>query len=211
MNINMEFKGKTILVLQGDKRIGKAITAGLAGQGANVIVLAGDIEDIKTIVAGIKSVDILINYMDSSSSGENKKDWQVLLDCHLKLFYQCSQTVIPLMIKQGKGKIINVGDTPVQGAWKYMAVKNEITEFTKNLARNLAKKNIVVNAVIPGPVEGEDYSEAEKTLKFELDNYFPMQRKALMEEIVAPVLFLASDKASYIYGQTLIVDAGFTS
>lgn len=224
----MGFKNKTVLVLGGNRRIACAVSLAMVYQKARVIILSEDdtaineniaeIEifniinnPLKKVIQKIKSVDILINYRDTTLDSPSETEEKIPVPSGLRQFRDCIEAVIPVMSGQGYGKIINLGDSPVRGAGRYLSLKNEIIQFTKTLGRTLAKENIAVNAVIPGPIEGEDYRQAQEDIAVELKHYFPIKRKAAMEEIVEPVLFLSSDKSGYIFGQTIIVDGGFTA
>jgi 3-oxoacyl-[acyl-carrier protein] reductase len=216
----MDFKGKIALVSEGDKGIGKEVALALSSRGAKVIVSSDYINMARTI-KNYNSIDILINYISARRQIEkshklnsskknliNPIEQYLAVDAELKNFHNYSKIIIPKMIKQGYGRIVNVADSPIQGYIKYMAIRDEITRFTKILGRELARKNIYMNSVIPGLIEGEDYTKIMEAYATELALYLPVQRPAKMEEVIEPILFLASDKVSYIFGETIRVDAG---
>lgn len=217
----MDFKGKIALVSEDDKAIGKEVASALSFQEAQVIVVS-DYTDMIKKIKDYNSIDILINYISVRSQIEkshklnsskknqtNAIEQYLAVDVELMNFHNYSRIIIPKMIKQGYGRIVNVADSPVDGYIKYMRIKEEVTRFTKILGRELAKKNIYMNAVIPGLIEGEDYTEIMEAYATELALYLPVRRHARIEEIVEPILFLASDEATYIFGETIRVDGGF--
>jgi len=166
-----------------------------------------------------KSIDIVINYLNAEkgshySIGKKKavkQSWQSFFSVNLKSFNSSLETIISSMVNQKNSTIITLADTPIQGTLHYVTVRNIITATTKTLGRELAKKNIRLNAVIPGPIEGEDYSRVLRTHAAALSMYFPHFKPAKINEIVEPVLFLASKDSSYIFSETIRVDSGFAS
>ena len=161
-------------------------------------------------------VDVLVNNAGITRDGllmiMKEEDWQAVLNTNLNGAFHCTKAVSRLMMKQRSGSIINitsvVGETGNAGQANYAAAKAGLIGFTKSVAKELASRNIRCNAVAPGciatdmtAVLGEDAVDAMvKTI--------PMGRVAQPEEVAKAVLFLASDDASYITGQTLNVDGG---
>jgi 3-oxoacyl-[acyl-carrier protein] reductase len=239
----MNFKGKTVVVIEGNQRIGASISLEFLKRGSRVIILASKKNNnqflnkikgygpkikiitldpkqpssiklsISRIKTATKSIDIVINYVTVWSNNQSilhrTDNWTSLFTIDSKSFHTILKFIIPQMIKQGHGNIVNVSDSPIISAIQYLAIRDKITQFTRSLGRELARKNIHVNAVIAGPVETEDYSHIKKTHGAELSLYFPFRRPAKINEIIEPILFLSSAKASYIYAQTIRVDGGF--
>ncbi len=150
------------------------------------------------------------------------EDWDQILDVNLKGVFLCSKYVIPEMIKNGGGVIINTGSIaglrPMAQEAAYGASKGGLVLLTQQMARDYARYNIRVNSVCPGPMEKpmrhrlahlqQDRAAFEKRQAFA--ERIPLGRMCQPEDIAHAVLFLASEEASMITGVNLVVDGGFT-
>ncbi len=139
-------------------------------------------------------------------------DWDAVLDTNLKSTFICAKAAVRHMIRKRYGRIINIASVAGQmgnpGQTNYSASKAGQIGFTKALAREVAGRNITVNAVAPGFVDTEILlAMPPETLEAAL-KFVPLGRKGLPEEIAYAVAFLASDQAAYITGQVLGVDGG---
>jgi 3-oxoacyl-[acyl-carrier protein] reductase len=118
------------------------------------------------------------------------------------------------MLRQAAGCIVNISSVNAirghDGVSVYSATKAALDGFTRSLARELGPRNIRVNSVAPGYFESEMVSGLEPAQKDRIARRTPLRRLARIEEIAAVVYFLASDQASFITGQTLVVDGGIT-
>ena len=207
----------------GNKAAAEAVAAEIEAMGRKVLLLQGDVaklevctEMIDAVIKEFGRIDILVNNAGITRDGllmiMKEADWQAVLDTNLTGAFHCTKAVTRLMMKQRSGSIINitsvVGETGNAGQANYAAAKAGLIGFTKSVAKELASRNIRCNAIAPGCIEtdmtavlGEDTVDAMiKTI--------PMGRVAQPEEVAKAVLFLASDDASYITGQTLNVDGG---
>ena len=200
---------ETVRLIEEKGRKGLAIQCDVADEAA----VTAMVKDAKEAVGRI---DILVNNAGITRDGllmiMKEADWQAVLDTNLTGAFHCTKAVTRLMMKQRSGSIINitsvVGETGNAGQANYAAAKAGLIGFTKSVAKELASRNIRCNAIAPGCIEtdmtavlGEDTVDAMiKTI--------PMGRVAQPEEVAKAVLFLASDDASYITGQTLNVDGG---
>ena len=185
-------------------------------------------ECIDTIVKKEKKIDIWVNCAyprtnDWSEKFENirPESWKKNIDMHLNGYFLCSQQIAKQMKKQSSGSIINLSSIygivgPDFSIYKntkntmpaaYSAIKGGINTFTKYLATYYAKHGIRVNAICPGGI----YDKQSKDFVKKYNEKTPMRRMGKPEEIAGPVLFLASDASSYITGQMLIVDGGWTA
>ena len=173
-------------------------------------------EDAKRLVEEAGDVDVLVNNAGLTRDGllarMSDDDWRTVLETNLSsVFYTCRAVTRPMMKKRA-GSIVNVSSiVGVHGNWgqtNYAASKAGIIGFTKSLARDLGSRNIRANVVAPGYVKTAltDVLPEEAT-KAMIDNT-PLSRVAEPEEIAGAVRFLASDQASFITGEVLLVDGG---
>jgi 3-oxoacyl-[acyl-carrier protein] reductase len=143
---------------------------------------------------------------------QTENDWRKTLETNILGVVNFSKTIIPRMMEQKKGKIINIasvkGYLDCHGSWAYAASKAAVISLTSNMARDLAPHGILVNAVSPGFTETEMTAKTltERTLK--QVEQIPLKRMAEAKEIAETILFLASDKSNYIVGQNLRVSGG---
>ena len=200
---------ETVRLIEEKGRKGLAIQCDVADEAAVTAM-------VKDVKKELGRIDILVNNAGITRDGllmiMKEADWQAVLDTNLTGAFHCTKAVTRLMMKQRSGSIINitsvVGETGNAGQANYVAAKAGLIGFTKSVAKELASRNIRCNAIAPGCIEtdmtavlGEDTVDAMiKTI--------PMGRVAQPEEVAKAVLFLASDDASYITGQTLNVDGG---
>ena len=176
-------------------------------------------EMVKSTVKRFGKIDILVNnagiYMQKSLTDATEQDFDRILDINLKGVFLCSKAVVPEMIKQGKGKIINItsiaGQVGFANSSAYCASKGAIINITRELALELAQYKINVNAIGPGVIETpmtKDLLEDKATKETLLAN-IPLSRIGKPEDIANAALFLASDNSDYITGITLFVDGGW--
>lgn len=200
---------ETVRLIEEKGRKGLAIQCDVADEAAVTAM-------VKDVKKELGRIDILVNNAGITRDGllmiMKEADWQAVLDTNLTGAFHCTKAVTRLKMKQRSGSIINitsvVGETGNAGQANYAAAKAGLIGFTKSVAKELASRNIRCNAIAPGCIEtdmtavlGEDTVDAMiKTI--------PMGRVAQPEEVAKAVLFLASDDASYITGQTLNVDGG---
>ena len=173
-------------------------------------------ELIKFTVSTFGSIDVLINNAgitrDRLMMRMSEEDFDCVLDVNLKGSFHCMKQVCRLMMKQRKGRIINI--TSVVGLCgnasqtNYSASKAGVIGLTKAAAKELAAKGITVNAVAPGFIESDMTDILKEEVKQNMLNTIPMERTGQAAEVANAVLFLASDEASYITGQVLSVNGG---
>lgn len=191
--------------------------------GAAAAVFQCDVADeqavadmVKAVKTQFGSVDILVNNAGITRDGllmrMREADWQAVLDTNLTGVYHCTKAVSKLMMKQRHGAVINlssvVGETGNAGQANYAAAKAGIIGFTKAVAKELASRNIRVNAVAPGYVETDMTAGLPDSAKEDMLRSIPLGRPATADDVAQAVLFLASDQACYITGQVLNVDGG---
>lgn len=136
-------------------------------------------------------------------------DWNQVINISLSGFFNVTQSILPSMLKNKKGQIVNVvsvsGLTGMAGQTNYSAAKSGVIGATKSLAVEVAKKNIRVNAIAPGFINTDmtmDFNEAD------FKSRIPMQRFGLAEEVAKSIHFLVSENSSYITGEVLSINGG---
>ena len=186
----------------------------------SVFVDVVDQESVKAMVDrtinDFGRVDILINNAgitrDNLIMRISEDDWDLVLNVNLKGVFNCSKAVIRSMMKHRYGRIVNIssvsGLAGQAGQTNYSASKAGLIGFTKALAREVASRQITVNAVAPGFIPTALTVDLPEDLKDWIIKFTPMGRMGKPEEIAYAVAFLASDEASYITGQVLSVDGG---
>jgi NAD(P)-dependent dehydrogenase (short-subunit alcohol dehydrogenase family) len=176
-------------------------------------------------VLSFGKIDVLVNsagiYPSTPFLEITEKEWDQVLDLNLKATFFLNQAVAKTMMeKKVKGRIVNISSTASEvarpGVAHYCASKAGLKMVTQVLALELAAFNIRVNALGPGLVETETLMKtlsSEKAIKEHEEklSYSPMQRAALVDEIADGVLFFASPQSSYVTGQTLLVDGGYSA
>jgi len=161
-------------------------------------------------------VDILVNNAGITRDGllirMKDEDWLNVLKINLTGTAYCSRAVARPMMKQRNGKIINmasvVGLMGNAGQTNYAASKAGVIGFTKSLAKELASRNITVNAIAPGYIDTEMTAKLSEEAKKMMLNNVPLGRPGTPDDVAEVALFLASDSANYITGQVIQVDGG---
>lgn len=174
------------------------------------------IQTIEDYAQDYGRIDILVNNAgitdDNFLMFMNESSWDQVIDTNLKGAFNCCKAVVPSMISQRAGVIINItsiaGVIGVSSQTNYCASKAGLIGFTKSLSQELASKNIRVNAVAPGYIQTEMIDRVPEKIKRNFMQKVACRRFGTVKEIATVVLFLASEDSSYIYGQTLIVDGG---
>ena len=191
-------------------------------EGVQVIGIACDVSNksqvdnlISQTIHQLGRIDILINnagiYPFKAFQEIQEEDWDKVLDVNLKGIFLTSQSVSKVMSEGGR--IINISSIAsiigFQGLTHYCASKGGVNSLTRVLALELAAQNITVNAVLPGAIATPGAQMPEDNKQQTIAN-IPLQRIGNSEDIANIVTFLASDKSSYITGQTFVVDGGWT-
>jgi meso-butanediol dehydrogenase/(S,S)-butanediol dehydrogenase/diacetyl reductase len=142
-------------------------------------------------------------------------DWKRVIDINLMGTYYCDLVVAKSIVaRKGSGSLINIGSAaatrPSRGASAYGAAKAGVVNLTRSLATDLAKRNIRVNVISPGPVDTEmAKSEHRNEVRVNFEKLIPMGRYARPEEMGSAAVFLASDESSYVSGAEILVDGAY--
>lgn len=171
---------------------------------------------VKAAVDTFGKIDILVNNAgitrDMLIMMMSEDSWDAVMDTNLKGTFNCSKAAVRYMMKARSGRIINITSVSGQignpGQTNYSASKAGQIGFTKALAREIASRNVTVNAVAAGYVETEIWADVPEEARTALLGMIPLGRKGEPQDIASAVAFLASDEAGYITGQTLGVDGG---
>jgi 3-oxoacyl-[acyl-carrier protein] reductase len=191
--------------------------------GKKIIAIHVDVTDGKSASQLVErtqlefgKVDILVNNAgitrDTLILRMEEDDWDAVLNVNLKGAFNCSKATIRPMMKQRYGRIVNISSVSGQagqaGQTNYSASKAGLIGFTKALAREVASRQITVNAIAPGYIPTSLTNDLPDDLKKNILNATPVGRMGQPEEVAAAVAFLASQEAAYITGQVLAVDGG---
>ena len=171
---------------------------------------------VKMVHEKLGTIDVFVNNAGITRDGllmrMKREDWDAVLNTNLTGVYNCTKAVTKIMMKQRSGSVINmtsvVGETGNAGQANYAAAKAGVIGFTKSVAKELASRNIRVNAVAPGCIDTDMTAVLSDAVKEDMIKSIPLGRTAAPEEVAQAVVFLASQKAGYITGQTLNVDGG---
>ena len=171
---------------------------------------------IKEIIEEFGKIDILVNNAgitkDTLLMRMKPEDFETVIDVNLVGTFNVTKNVIPYMLKQKNGRIINissvVGISGNAGQTNYSASKAGIIGFTKSLAKEVASRNILVNAVAPGFIETKMTEILKDDVKEEINKTIPLKRIGTPQDVANVVKFLSSEDSSYITGQIIKVDGG---
>jgi 3-oxoacyl-[acyl-carrier protein] reductase len=191
--------------------------------GGKAYAIALDVADeeqvksaIKAAIAQFGKIDILVNNAgitrDQLVMRMKRADWDAVLQTNLTSAYLCIQQVIPSMLKQRWGRIINItsvfGQMGQAGQANYSASKAGLIGLTMAIAREVGSRSITCNAVAPGFIETAMTAVLSEEFKQNAVKQIPLGRVGTSEDVASAVAFLASEEASYITGQVLSVNGG---
>jgi NAD(P)-dependent dehydrogenase (short-subunit alcohol dehydrogenase family) len=242
--------GRCAVVIGGTSGLGRAISLGLAGAGANVVAASRRAEEVDRTACEIEHagrstlrltvdvqdrtsienlheavrrclgrVDILVNSAGTTMRVPtlecSEEDWARILDVNLTGTLSACQIFGRLMVEQGYGRIINIASLATMVAFRdvaaYGASKAAVGALTKSLAVEFAPHGVTVNAIAPGvfptALNGELVSNTDRGR--ELLMRTPMNRFGNLDEVAGGAIYLASDAASFVTGEILVIDGGF--
>ena len=168
------------------------------------------------ILEDFTKIDVLVNNAGVTRDGlamrMSVEDWDTVINTNLRGAFNFTQAIIRAMIKQRSGRIINITSVIAlignAGQTNYAASKAGLIGFTKSLARELASRNITVNAVAPGFITTDMTAGLSDEIKKTIQSQIPLGKTGAPEDVASTVAFLASAEANYITGQVVCVDGG---
>ncbi|HEX6512204.1 MAG TPA: 3-oxoacyl-ACP reductase FabG [Chloroflexota bacterium] len=233
----LSLDGKVAVVTGASGALGAAAAAKLAEQGAEVVrnynrtrpegerLFQADVSTaegaqalIEYALGELGRLDILVNNAGITRDGlamrMSEQDWDDVLDTNLKGAFLCARAALRPMLRQRWGRIVNMssiaGLVGNPGQANYSSAKAGLIGLTKSLAREVASRNVTVNAVAPGYIPSAIWEGVSDEAKEAVLRQIPMGRPGTPEEVAAAIAFLASEDASYITGQVLAIDGGLT-
>lgn len=173
-------------------------------------------ELVKFTIEHFEGLQILVNNAGITRDGlimtMSEADWDDVMRINLKSTFNCSKTAIRHMMRKRYGRIINITSVSGQmgnaGQTNYAASKAGQIGFTKSLAREVAPRNVTVNAVAAGYIDTEIWSDVPEEMRESMSDMIPLGRKGDPDDIAKAVAYLASDDAAYVTGHVLTVDGG---
>ncbi len=223
ISLALAAQGAKIVAVDIDLAATEAFVAELKAAGTEAIAVQGNVtvaDDVERMVNAAKDtfdrIDILVNNAgitrDALLLRMKDEDWDAVLTVNLKGAFLCTRAVAKVMTKQRSGRIINIASVVGQmgnaGQANYCASKAGLMGLTRSNARELAKRNITVNAVAPGFIATDMTDALPEQKRQELAAQIPLERLGSADDIAYTVLFLASDQAGYITGQVVGVNGG---
>ncbi len=214
---------KIVINYAGNAKAAQEVVEIIVANGGEAIAVQADVANAQAVDLLVKQtmetfgrIDILVNNAgitrDTLLMRMKEEDWDAVLNTNLKGIFLCTKAVSRIMMKQKSGKIINmtsvVGIMGNAGQANYAAAKAGVIGFTKSMARELASRNITVNAIAPGFITTDMTSVLSEQVKDDLAKNIPLAKLGSPEDVAYAVVFLSSDYANYITGQTLNVDGG---
>lgn len=206
-----------------DESAAKETLAGIKDRGAEGEIHYYNVADqkvVKEFLGGIidryGQLDLLVNNAgitrDALAVRMKEEDWDAVLAVNLKSVFNCCQLAAKAMMKKRAGRIISIASVSGVmgniGQANYSASKAGVIGFTKTLARELAARNVTVNAIAPGFIDTAMTEAMPEKAKEHVKSIIPLGRMGRPEDVAEAVFFLASDAAAYITGQVLHVDGG---
>jgi 3-oxoacyl-[acyl-carrier protein] reductase len=212
--------GARVAVVGRDVVRAEDVAAKIGGGAAGFSCDVGDIASVNALIENVEkafgAIDILVNNAgltrDNILFRLKDDDWDAVLDANLRGAFVAIRAVARGMMKRRWGRIINiasvVGLTGNKGQANYAASKAGLIGLTKSVAKELASRNILINAVAPGFIETDMTAAMTTEARAAMAGQIPLERLGTPADIAAMVAFLASEHASYITGQVLVVDGG---
>lgn len=207
----------------GNVKAAEEVKAVIEAAGGRAMLVQADVADstavdamIKAVIEAFGQIDILVNNAGITRDGllmrMKEEDWDAVINTNLKGIFHCTKAVSKLMMKKRYGRIVNmasvVGLIGNAGQSNYAAAKAGVIGFSKSMARELASRGITVNMVAPGFIDTDMTAVLPDKVREAMVADIPLGKIGTPENVADAVVFLVSDQASYITGQTINVDGG---
>lgn len=218
-----EYGADVAVNYSGSKAAAEETAEVIRAMGRRAVIIQADVSKEEECVrmfqemeAALGGIDILVNNAgitrDNLAVRMSEQEFEEVIDTNLTGAFFCAKIAGKSMMKAKKGRMINIssisGVRGNAGQINYCAAKAGLIGMTKCLAKELAARNITVNAVAPGYIDTDMTAVLPEKVKEQVLSQVPMKRMGQPEEIAEAVAFLASDRSAYITGQTLLVDGG---
>ena len=215
-------EGAQVIISGRNAERGAKAVADIAGWSGQVRFIAadlGDLDSVRNLADQAGEVDILVNNAAGLPTGltadQDVASFQTMFDTNVRATYFLTGLLAPAMLAKGRGSIVNVttmgASMGVAGASGYSATKAALASLTRSWAAEFSPQGVRVNSVAPGPTRTEGGLVEWGERVEDLGKNLPLGRTARVPEIAEAVLFLASPRASYVTGSTLVVDGGATA
>ncbi|OUO40068.1 beta-ketoacyl-ACP reductase [Megamonas hypermegale] len=222
--IELAKEGATVAInYAGNKTAAEEVKNIITEMGGKAMIIQADVSDensamnmVEEVIKEFGGIDILVNNAGITRDGlfirMKEDDWNAVINTNLTGIFNCTKVAAKYMMKKRSGKIINMssvsGIMGNAGQTNYAAAKAGVIGFTKSLAREMASRGITVNAVAPGFIATDMTAAMPEKAQEHVLASIPLGKMGEPKDIANAVLFLASDKASYITGQVIHVDGG---
>ena len=222
--IELAREGATVAInYAGNKTAAEEVQNIITEMGGKAMIIQADVSDensamnmVEEVIKEFGGIDILVNNAGITRDGlfirMKEDDWNAVINTNLTGIFNCTKVAAKYMMKKRSGKITNMssvsGIMGNAGQTNYAAAKAGVIGFTKSLAREMASRGITVNAVAPGFIATDMTAAMPEKAQEHVLASIPLGKMGEPKDIANAVLFLASDKASYITGQVIHVDGG---
>jgi 3-oxoacyl-[acyl-carrier protein] reductase len=218
-----QYGAKVIVNYCGSKEKAEEVVQEIEGNGGTATIYQVDVADFNAVklmfddvIKQYGSVDILVNNAgitrDNLILKMSEEEFDGVINTNLKGVFNCMKHASRIMLKQKSGKIINIssviGISGCAGQVNYSAAKAGVIGMTKSLAKELGSRGITVNAIAPGYIKTDMTAVLKDDMKEKVIERISLRRLGEAEDVSETVAFLASEKASYITGQTIQIDGG---
>lgn len=203
----------------------KVTSAEIEKIGGKCVAVTTDVTSFESVTAMVKqtqdalgNIDVLINCVGWDIIEPFWKNpieyWDKVININYKSVLNCSRAVLDGMMENNSGKIINIASDAGRGGSSgetvYAGAKGGVIAFTKSLAREVARNNILVNCICPGPTDTPLFQLQPEKIRLALEKAIPLRRIGKPEEVAGTAVFFASDLANFITGQVISVSGGLT-